>query len=75
MAAYRLVYDSRHLQADCQEPGNQVWVEYSGFSRRLVLAPFRRWSDLLLFIIIIYYYLLLCSLSRTLRKFVSYYVP
>ena len=22
MAAYRLVYDSRHLQADCQEPGS-----------------------------------------------------
>jgi len=21
MAAYRLVYDSRHMQADCQEPG------------------------------------------------------
>jgi len=42
MAAYRLVYDSRHLQADCQEPGNRVWVDYSGFSRRLVLAPFRR---------------------------------
>jgi len=22
MAAYRGVYDSRHLQADCQEPGS-----------------------------------------------------
>jgi len=22
MAAYRQVYDSRHLQADCQEPGS-----------------------------------------------------
>jgi len=22
MAAYRRVYDSRHLQADCQEPGS-----------------------------------------------------
>jgi len=22
LAAYRLVYDSRHLQADCQEPGS-----------------------------------------------------
>jgi len=22
MAAHRLVYDSRHLQADCQEPGS-----------------------------------------------------
>jgi len=37
MAAYRGVYDSRHLQADCQEPGaapdrtlytlgNRVWA-------------------------------------------------
>jgi len=34
MPAYRLVYDSRHLQADCQEPGSapepyvtsQVWA-------------------------------------------------
>ena len=34
MAAYRRVYDSRHLQADCQEPGsapdptlgNRVWA-------------------------------------------------
>jgi len=22
MAAYRQVYDSRHMQADCQEPGS-----------------------------------------------------
>jgi len=22
MAAYRRVYDSRHLQSDCQEPGS-----------------------------------------------------
>jgi len=22
MAAYRQVYDSRHLQADCEEPGS-----------------------------------------------------
>ena len=38
MAAYRLVYDSRHLQADCQEPGsalepytlgNRVWLPLS----------------------------------------------
>ena len=36
MAAYRRVYDSRHLQADCQEPGsagnptlgNQVWAGF-----------------------------------------------
>jgi len=24
MAAYRQVYDSRHLQADCQEPGSAL---------------------------------------------------
>ena len=36
MAAYHLVYDSRHLQADCQEPGsapepalgNRVWAAF-----------------------------------------------
>jgi len=35
MAAYRGVYDSRHLQADCQEPGsapepyaNRVWATF-----------------------------------------------
>ena len=38
MAAYRLVYDSRHLQADCREPGSApepytrqssiVWVQF-----------------------------------------------
>jgi len=37
MAAYRRVYDSRHLQADCQEPdqfrnptlGNWVWATFT----------------------------------------------
>ena len=38
MAAYRRVYDSRHLQADCQEPGsaqrnpalgNRVWAAFT----------------------------------------------
>ena len=37
MAAYRRVYDSRHLQADCNEPGSapgpytlgsRVWLPY-----------------------------------------------
>ena len=28
MAAYRRVYDSRHLQADCQEPGSAPVIEY-----------------------------------------------
>jgi len=40
MAAYRQVYDSRHLQADCQEPGsapepytlgNGVWATFTFF--------------------------------------------
>ena len=39
MAAYRRVYDSRHLQADCQEPGsapdrtlgNRVWATFTFF--------------------------------------------
>jgi len=38
MAAYRRVYDSRHLQADCEEPrdqlrnptlGNRVWATFA----------------------------------------------
>jgi len=28
MAAYSRVYDSRHLQADCQEPGSAQEIEY-----------------------------------------------
>jgi len=28
MAAYRRVYDSRRLQADCQEPGSAPVIEY-----------------------------------------------
>ena len=28
MAAYRRVYDSRHLQADYQEPGSAPIIEY-----------------------------------------------
>jgi len=36
MAAFRRVYDPRHLQADCQEPGsaldtlgNRVWATFT----------------------------------------------
>jgi len=31
MAAYRRIYDSRHLQADCQEPGSaaEPYARYS----------------------------------------------
>ena len=37
MAAYRRVYDSRNMQADCQEPdqlryptlGNRVWATFT----------------------------------------------
>ena len=35
MAAYRRVYDSRHLQDDCQEPGstgNRVWAIFTLFT-------------------------------------------
>ena len=42
MAAYRRVHDSRHLQADCQEPGsapeptlsNRVWASFTYYSGR-----------------------------------------
>jgi len=44
MAAYRRVYDSRHLQADCQEPG-------------LARKPYARQSSLssLYFLNVVYY--------------------
>jgi len=47
MAAYRRVYDSQHLQADCQEPGsapepytlgNRVWASYTFTFTRLAAA-------------------------------------
>jgi len=42
MIAYRRVYDSRHLQADCQEPGsvqeptlgNRVWATFFSVNNR-----------------------------------------
>ena len=47
MAAYRRVYDSRHLQADCQEPGSapEAYARYSSignlylFTRTLSTDP------------------------------------
>jgi len=48
MAAYRRVYDSRHLQADCQEPGrdqhrnptlgNRAWATFTFYLQLLVCA-------------------------------------
>jgi len=43
MAVYRRVYDSRHLQADCQEPGSvpeptlgsRVWATFTFLHARL----------------------------------------
>ena len=41
MAAYRRVYDSRHLQADCQEPGSALepygWQSSMGYLYRYLL--------------------------------------
>jgi len=54
MAAYRRVYDSRHLHADCQEPGsatepytlgNRVWATFTYLlpvCRNVSLCPFLR---------------------------------
>ena len=41
MAAYRRVYDSRHLQADCQEPGSvpEPYARHSGMGY-LYLLPY-----------------------------------
>jgi len=43
MAAYRRVYDSRHLQADCQEPGSapEPYVRQSSMG---YLLPFKYYS-------------------------------
>jgi len=49
MVAYRRVYDSRHLQADCQEPGslrnptlgNRVWATFTFFRRKEVFIAVR----------------------------------
>jgi len=44
MAAYHRVYDSRHLQADCQEPGsapelgNRVWSAVTFFIGAVQMA-------------------------------------
>jgi len=48
MAAYRRVYDLRHLQADCQEPGsapepytlgNRVWATFTLFFSAEMSGP------------------------------------
>jgi len=53
MVAYRRVYDSRHLLADCQEPGsapepmlcNLVWATFTFFLFGVKYGPSRclRW--------------------------------
>ena len=43
MAAYRRVYDSRHLQADCQEPGSAP-EPYARQSSMGYLLPFKYYS-------------------------------
>jgi len=40
MAAYRRVYDSRHLQADCQEPGSAPTVQIT--ARRMLRSTITR---------------------------------
>jgi len=51
MAAYHRVYDSRHLQADCQEPGsapepyalgNRVWATFAFFLSGLNVL-YKKW--------------------------------
>ena len=38
MAAYRRIYDSRHLQADCQEPGSSTGTLRSVMEYGLLLT-------------------------------------
>jgi len=49
MAAYRRVYDSRHLQADCREPGsapdtlgNRVWATFFNHINATVTKAHKR---------------------------------
>jgi len=44
MTAYRLVYDSRHLQADCQEPGLAPEPIRSVIEYGLTLLFFTLWN-------------------------------
>jgi len=48
MAAYRRVYDSRHLQADSEEPGsapepytldNRVWATFTFLTKGIIAGP------------------------------------
>ena len=50
MAAYCQVYDSRHLQADCQDPGsapepytlgNRVWATFTFFDWVVMLCGWK----------------------------------
>ena len=53
MAAYRRVYDSRHLQADCQEPGSapdptlgsRVWATFFIQKDRGIVTVCSYWGD------------------------------
>ena len=45
MAGYRRVYDSRHLQADCQEPGDQLRNSTLGSRVRASFLPLRSVLD------------------------------
>ena len=59
MAAYRRVYDSHHLQADCQEPGsapepypmlgNRVWATFLCTFRWVSQSPLSVDEELLQF--------------------------
>jgi len=52
MAAYRRVYDSRHLQADCQEPGSaqEPYARQSSMGYLYLFLQIDCWSRLWLFI-------------------------
>jgi len=45
MAAYRRVYDSRHLQADCQEPGSAP----EPYARQSLPFYYRAYPSILVF--------------------------
>ena len=56
MAAYRWVYDSRHLQADCQEPGSAA-------------EPYARQSSIDDLFYVLHYFYVMCSFKLALSSY------
>ena len=51
MAAYRRVYDSRHLQADCQEPGSapEPYARQSSMGYLYLFRAYRAYAQAIVY--------------------------